>query len=169
MLWCAALNGSLEYVSDIQSWAGEVWGCRESVKCACRVSDWAEASNHDLLCAFPEIRDHSSRPHMLLRLWPPAIFTLYTSQLGRELSLSSPGKPLLIEPSTSNQPFQHMGMWQSSLYYRFTRDVFASLRKWKQLVDSKSLTYEYMLIWYSREGVRFGVLRNFYAVSLRAG
>ncbi len=80
-----------------------------------------------------------------------------------------PWKTAFNRTINPNQPFQHMGMWQSSLYYRFTRDVFASLRKWKQLVDSKSLTYEYMLIWYSREGVRFGVLRNFYAVSLKAG
>lgn len=171
MLWCAALNRSLEYVSDIQSWAGEVWGCRESVKCACRVSDWAAASNHVRLCAIPEIRDHSSRPHMLLRLWLPAIFTLYTSQLGRELSLTSPGKLLLIEPSTQ---ISHSNTWgcdnPACTTDLQTRDAFASPRKCKQLVDSKSLTYEYiMFIWYSREGVRFGVLMNFNAVSLRAG
>jgi len=83
---------------------------------------------------------------MLLRLWPPAIFSLYTSQLGRDLSLNSSGKLLLIEPSTQ---ISHSNTWgfdnPSCTTDLQTRDVFASPRKGKQSVNFKSLTYEYIM------------------------
>lgn len=105
MVWsmkCDVLYlGTAWNVSDTQSWAGDVHvrlGSMHVCVSVC-VSDGAVLSDHVPLCALPEIRDHSSRPHMLRGPQPTAIFTCYTSPHGRELPLSSPAKHLLIEPS----------------------------------------------------------------------